>query len=403
MRRNVVTLNAGSSSLKFALFEVEDLTPHLVSVGLAETVATERHFSVRDAKGALVHEEKWEIDDSPFHIDALHRVINFWQSSVPKPNIVAAGHRVVHGGVLHGRPITVTDAVLADLRALVPLAPLHQPHNVRGIEAAREAWPNVPHVACFDTSFHRVHSFVNDAYALPRHLYDEGVRRYGFHGLSYESIIARLREIAPLHAAGRVVVAHLGNGASMCAIRDGHSVACTMGFGTLDGLAMGTRCGQIDPCVLLYLMQEKGMNADEISDLLHNKSGLKGLSGVSNDMRELEASPLREAAETIDYFVSRIRYALGGLAAEMKGLDAVVFCGGIGQHAWRVREAVMKDQEWLGIGLDRPANLASAEVISTEHSAVRVFVLASDEEATIARHTVAILDRTEKTEVLPVH
>jgi acetate kinase len=275
----------------------------------------------------------------------------------------------------------------------VPLAPLHQPHNIAGIVAAREAWPDVAHVACFDTSFHRSHPFVNDVFALPRRFYDEGVRRYGFHGLSYESVIGRLRELAPLLAAGRVVVAHLGNGASMCAIRGGLSVASSLSFGTLDGLAMGTRCGQLDPAVVLYLIQDRGMSVQAVSDMLHNASGLLGLSGVSHDMRELEASNRPAAAAAIQYFVSRIRYELGGLAAELKGLDAMVFCGGIGEHAWRVRESVLHDKEWIGIELDRTANRESAQVISTERSAVRVFVMPSDEEGMIAQHTVAILDR----------
>jgi acetate kinase len=393
MTRNVVTLNAGSSSLKFALFALSGERHRLLEVGLAEMVGSGRRIRVRDGRGEQIHEESWSAGASPFHTDALHRVMAWWQSVLPKPNIVAAGHRVVHGGVLYAHPVKITDQVLAHLRGLVPLAPLHQPHNIAGIVAAREAWPDVAHVACFDTSFHRSHPFVNDVFALPRRFYDEGVRRYGFHGLSYESVIGRLRELAPLLAAGRVVVAHLGNGASMCAIRGGLSVASSLSFGTLDGLAMGTRCGQLDPAVVLYLIQDRGMSVQAVSDMLHNASGLLGLSGVSHDMRELEASNRPAAAAAIQYFVSRIRYELGGLAAELKGLDAMVFCGGIGEHAWRVRESVLHDKEWIGIELDRTANRESAQVISTERSAVRVFVMPSDEEGMIAQHTVAILDR----------
>ena len=392
MTSNVVTLNAGSSSLKFALYELTDHAPRLLVAGLAETVGTERHMTVRDGSGEVNHRETWNAGVQPFHADALHRVLAWRRSAFPEPNIVAAGHRVAHGGVLYAGPVTVTDPVMVQLRALVPLAPLHQPHNLAGIEAAREAWPDVPHVACFDTSFHRVHPFVNDVFALPRHFYDEGVRRYGFHGLSYESVIGRLRVIAPLHAAGRVVIAHLGNGASMCATRDGLSVASSMSFTGLDGLAMGTRCGQIDPGVVLYLLQDRRMSAAAINDLLYKESGLKGLSGVSADMRELEASNRPEAAEAIAYFVSRIRYELGGLAAELKGLDAVVFCGGIGERAWRVRESVLQDEAWLGIELDHKANRDSAPVISTDDSRVRVFVMPSDEEGVIARHAVGMLD-----------
>ena len=320
----------------------------------------------------------------------------FWPGAAqafPNANVVAAGHRVVHGGIYYDAPVMVTDEVLAKLQTFVPLAPLHQPQNLAGILAAREAWPHVQQVACFDTAFHRQHPFVNDVFALPRSFYDEGVRRYGFHGLSYEYVTGRLREISPLHAAGRVVVAHLGNGASMCAIRDGHSVASSMGFTALDGLPMGTRCGQLDPGVVLYMMAQKHMDAIAIRDLLYTQSGLKGLSGVSHDMRELEASDKLEAAQAIEYFVFRIRRELGGLAAVLEGIDAIVFCGGIGEHAWHVRERVLEGMEWIGVELDRFANKAGASVISSERSRVRVFVIPTDEEAMIARHTISVLDR----------
>jgi acetate kinase len=289
--------------------------------------------------------------------------------------------------------VIVTDDVIRQLETLVPLAPLHELHNIAGIKAACEAWPDVPQIACFDTAFHRSHPFVNDVFALPRKYYDEGLRRYGFHGLSYEYVSTKLRQISPLHAQGRVVVAHLGNGASMCAIRDGLSVASSMGFTPLDGLPMGTRCGQLDPGVLLYLMQEKKMSVDAIADLLYRESGLKGLSGISNDMRELEASDRPEAQQAIEYFVFRIRRELGGLAAALEGLDAMVFCGGIGEHAWRVRERVLEGMGWIGIELDRSANRGSEQVISSERSRVRVFVIPTDEEAMIARQTLAVLDR----------
>jgi acetate kinase len=270
----------------------------------------------------------------------------------------------------------------------VPLAPLHQPHNIAGIRAAREAWPGVLQVACFDTAFHRGHPFVHDTFALPRALYAEGVRRYGFHGLSYEYVSARLRTIAPLQAGGRVVVAHLGNGASMCAIRDGKSIASTMSFTALDGLPMGTRCGQLDPGVILYLLREKKLDVAALSDLLYRESGLQGLSGISHDMRELEASDAPEARQAIDYFISRIRYEFGGLAAALDGVDAMVFCGGIGENSWRVRERVLEGLEWMGIELDRTANRAGTDVISTAASRVRAYVIRTDEEAMLARHAV---------------
>jgi len=395
MTRHVVTLNAGSSSIKFALFELDGHDPLALAIGLVEMLGDKRHLKVHDRAGAPIHEDVWPNADAaaPFHTDALRRVLAWRLGAFPDANVVAAGHRVVHGGIYYDAPVLVTDEVLRTLESLAPLAPLHQPHNIAGILAAREAWPHVEQVACFDTAFHRAHPFVNDVFALPRKFYEEGVRRYGFHGLSYEYVTQKLRQIAPLHAAGRVVVAHLGNGASMCAIRDGQSVASSMGFTALDGLPMGTRCGQLDPGVVLYLMQERKMSVEAITDLLYRESGLKGLSGVSHDMRELEASDRPEARQAIEYFVFRIRRELGGLAAALEGLDAMVFCGGIGEHAWQVRERVLEGMEWIGVELDRTANRASAQIISSERSRVRVFVIPTDEEAMIARQTVAALDR----------
>lgn len=393
MTRHVVTLNAGSSSIKFALFELDGREPLALAVGLVEMVGERRRIKAHDGARAQIHEDEWtDAAGASFHTEALRRVLAWRLSAFPDANVVAAGHRVVHGGVYYASPVLITDEVLRNLEALAPLAPLHQPHNIAGILAAREAWPHVRQVACFDTAFHRAHPFVNDVFALPRKYYDEGVRRYGFHGLSYEYVTDKLRQIAPLYAAGRVVIAHLGNGASMCAIRDGLSVASSMGFTALDGLPMGTRCGQLDPGVVLYLMQEKHLSAEAISDLLYRESGLKGLSGISHDMRELEASDRPEAQQAIEYFVFRIRRELGGLAAVLKGLDAMVFCGGIGEHAWRVRERVLEGMEWIGIELDRVANRTSAQVISSERSRVRVFVIPTDEEAMIARQTLAVLD-----------
>ena len=273
--------------------------------------------------------------------------------------IVAVGHRVVHGGPDLTEPMLVDDAALARLRKLIPLAPLHQPHNLAGIEAARAAFPGRPQVACFDTSFHRSHPFVADTYALPRSYYEEGVRRYGFHGLSYEYITRRLFKIAPQIAREDVIVAHLGNGASMCVISNGRSMASTMGFTALDGLPMGTRCGQLDPGVLIYLMTEKKMDAQAISDLLYKESGLKGMSGVSQDMRELEASSSEGAREAIDYFVTRIRRELAGLAACVDGVEGIVFTGGIGEHSARVRKSVSSGLAWMGVELDDEANAAA--------------------------------------------
>ncbi len=403
MSRHVVTLNAGSSSIKFALFEAdgpeagEELSA--LASGIVEMAGDERRIKCRDAV-TTIHEDVWAGSaERAFHTDALRRILAWRKATFPNAHVVAAGHRVVHGGLHYVEPVIVTDEVLRGLELVTPLAPLHQPHNIAGILAAREAWPHVQQVACFDTAFHREHPFVNDVFALPRQYYDEGVRRYGFHGLSYEYIVRRLRQIAPFHVAGRVVVAHLGNGASMCAIRDGQSIASSMGFTALDGLPMGTRCGQLDPGIVLYLMQEKKMSAAEITDLLYRESGLKGLSGVSHDMRELEASEQPEAHQAIEYFVFRIRRELGGLAAVLKGIDAIVFCGGIGEHSCHVRERVLEGMEWIGVELDRFANRANAQVISSERSRTRVFVIPTDEEAMIARHTLAALDQFAGSEV----
>jgi acetate kinase len=304
---------------------------------------------------------------------------------------LAVGHRVVHGGVDFTGPVLIDDDTLVALRRLVPLAPLHQPHNIAGIVAARTAFPSALQVACFDTAFHRSQPFVNDTFALPRELYREGVRRYGFHGLSYEHVMRALERLAPHHAHGRLVVAHLGNGASMCAVSGGRSVASTMGFTALDGLPMGTRCGQLDPGVLLYLMGEKGLSASDIEDLLYRRSGLLGLSGISHDMRRLLASTEPAAREAIDYFVFRVRRELGAMIAVLSGLDAVVFCGGIGEHAVEIRERILRGFEWIGIELDESRNRAGETVISSERSRVRAMVVPTDEEATIARHAARLV------------
>jgi acetate kinase len=355
-------------------------------------------IKVRDGAGALIYEDAWsDAEGAPFHKEALRRLLAWRLGAFPDADVVAVGHRVVHGGVRYDGPAIVTEEVLGYLETLAPFAPLHQVHNIAGILAARDAWPEMRQVVSFDTAFHRTHPFVNDVFALPRRFYDEGVRRYGFHGLSYEYITEKLREVAPLQAAGRVVVAHLGNGASMCGILNGRSIASSMGFTPLDGLPMGTRCGQLDPGVVLYLMQEKKMDAEAITDLLFCESGLKGLSGFSHDMRELEASDEPEAKQAIEYFVCRIQRELGGLAAALKGLDAVVFCGGIGENAWQLREHVLEGMEWIGIELDRIANQRHEQIISSANSRVRVFVIPTNEEAMIARETLAVLDQTDQT------
>jgi acetate kinase len=391
--RHVVTLNAGSSSLKFAVFDVGGAVPEALASGSAETSGGQARIKARDPAGAAMTEQAWDVAGD-FQDAALERVLAWSESAFPGAEVAGVGHRVVHGGPRHDAPALVTDAVLADLRTLIPLAPLHEPHNIAGIEAARRAWPAAAQVACFDTAFHRGHPFVNDTYGLPRALHDEGVRRYGFHGLSYEYVSGELRRAAPALASGRVAMAHLGSGASMCAMRDGRSVASTMGFTPLDGLPMNTRCGQLDPGAVLYLLQTKRMSADAVADLLYHASGMAGMSGLSGDMRELEASDAEPAHEALDYFVARVRQELGGLAAVLEGLDMVVFCGGVGENSATVRARTMERLEWLGVQLDAEANRAGSPVISARGSRVEVRIVKTDEEAMIARHTADLIGPT---------
>ena len=386
----ILTLNAGSSSLKFAAFRLaKGGEPNLLASGQIEGIGATAEGAVKTASGETA-ELSFDRSHAPVdHAAAMGAILDWLKKAGYDSSVAAVGHRIVHGGPDYAEPVRIDDATLAKLKALIPLAPLHQPHNVAGVEAAMKAFPSTPQVACFDTAFHRSHPFLHDTYALPRSYYDEGVRRYGFHGLSYEFITRKLRTIAPQIAREDVIIAHLGNGASMCAVHDGRAIATTMGFTALDGLSMGTRCGQIDPGVVLYLMAEKKMSADAISDLLWKNSGLKGMSGLSQDMRELEASDSPAAREAIAYFVSRIRRELASLAATVNGAEAIVFTAGIGEHSWKVREATLKDMEWMGVRLDPEANRANAQIISAKNSPTIVFVIPTNEELMIAEHTVA--------------
>jgi acetate kinase len=305
----------------------------------------------------------------------------------------AVGHRVVHGGPKYDRPIRVDKAVVAELERFVPLAPLHQPNNLAPIRAIFERYPGLPQVACFDTAFHRGHDPVADCYAVPEYLYAEGVRRYGFHGLSYEYVADRLRQVAPKVAGGRVIVAHLGSGASMCALVNGRSVESTMGFTALDGLPMGTRPGQIDPGVILYLIDEKKMSSSEVQKLLYNECGLKGISGISNDVRELEASKDRQARLALEHFVYRVGLYAGLLAAAMGGIDAFVFTAGIGENSSSMRARIAEKLTWLGGALDPKANEKGETSLASKKSRIGLFVVPTDEELMIARHTLAVLKK----------
>lgn len=376
----VLTLNAGSSSLKFAVYSSD--SDHPMVTGLVDRIGANATLKLKDQRG---FDLPTKTDGLSTHQEALTTVLSAIEPELDGKTIDVVGHRVVHGGLWYDAPVQVTDEVIERLTTLEPFAPLHQPHNLSGIKAAKAAFPNAPQIACFDTAFHRHHPYVNDTFAIPRAYYDKGVRRYGFHGLSYDYISGELRRIAPTIAHGRVVVAHLGNGASMCAIQDGKSVASTMGFSALDGLPMGTRCGQLDAGVVLYLMDQEGLSATDISDMLYKKSGLLGLSDLSNDMRTLEASDSIEARQAIDYFVFRIQRELGGMAAAMGGIDALVFCGGIGENSAFIRDRVCERTAWMGIEIDHNKNDDHAQVISTEMSRTTVMVIPTNEELVIAR------------------
>ena len=384
MTQHILTLNAGSSSIKFALFEVADMSMPLS--GMIEGLGTHPRLTVSDGAGKAIEKRDLSPAEASQHRDGLATILAFLAARFAHIDVIAVGHRVVHGGMVFTRAVRVDAGVFAALEALQPLDPLHQPHNLAGITAASAAFPGTPQIACFDTAFHRTQSFVNETYAIPRHFYDEGVRRFGFHGLSYEYVARRLRDIAPGLAAGRVIVAHLGNGASMCAMKNGRSVASTMGFSPLDGLPMGTRPGQIDPGVLLYLLNDRKMTGADLTELLWQQSGLKGLSGISSDMRDLEASGTAQAGEAIAYFAYRIQREIGSLAAALGGLDAIVFCGGIGENAWRLRQSVLEAMAWIGMDIDIPRNRDHETVISTAQSAVQAMVIRTNEELMIAEH-----------------
>ncbi|MGF1624940.1 MAG: acetate/propionate family kinase [Alphaproteobacteria bacterium] len=389
MARTILTLNAGSSSIKFALYRL-GTEPVECARGQVDGLGAQPRF-VATMAGAPAAAQEPEQVAAIDHAGAVQAILGFVLRHFPDDTIDAVGHRIVHGGTRYAAPAVLDKQAIDWLASLNGFAPLHQPHNLAGVAAARAVFPAALQVGCFDTAFHRNHPWVNDTFALPRTYYEKGVRRYGFHGLSYEYVSQTLAGIAPELAAGRIVIAHLGNGASMCALRHGRSVGSTMGFSALDGLPMGTRCGQLDPGVVLYLLQHEGMTAEEISRLLYTESGLKGLSGLSHDMRTLEQAGTPEAAQAIDYFVFRIRRELGAMAAVLGGLDALVFCGGIGEHAWRIRERICADSHWLGIALDPARNEASCQLISAPDARVRVMVIPTDEELTIARGAARLL------------
>jgi acetate kinase len=390
MSQAVLSLNAGSSSLKFALYALDGGTPSRVCAGKLEGIGTAPHLIVHDSQGVLMVDRRWT-DGSLGHEQLLLDLLLWIETHLGGCELVAAGHRVVHGGAAFYRPARIDEALLQALDTLCPLAPLHQPHNLAAIRAMRAVAPDLPQVACFDTAFHYGRPDVATRLGLPRALHDRGIRRYGFHGLSYEYIGRRLREIDPALAGGRVIVAHLGNGASLCAMADGRSVDTSMGFTALDGLMMGTRCGTIDPGVLLHLQMQEGMSAREVEQMLYNRSGLLGVSGVSSDMRALHLSNDPHAAEAIDLFVWRAVREMGALIAVLGGVDGLVFTAGIGENDPLVRAAICDRFGWVGAVVDASANAANAGSIAAAGSRMAIRVIATDEERMIALHTLETL------------
>ena len=394
MKGSISVVNSGSSSIKFSLFDhLETQTLRLVFGGLVEGIGVAPRFKARNHQGDLLEEKSWENGPDVNHESLMGYIIGWIRENRQHLGLelIGVGHRVVHGGEAYSNPVKIDDTVLKSLEKFIPLAPLHQPHNLGPIRSVMKLGADIPQVACFDTAFHRTNPPVAQIFALPRRFTEDGIRRYGFHGLSYEYIARRLRELDPQAAKGRVVVAHLGSGASMCALRDGQSIASTMGFSAMDGLPMGTRPGNLDPGVVLYLSQEKGMAAADLVDLFYKRSGLLGISDISNDMRILQESDDPRAAEAIDVFVYRIQRELGSLAAALGGLDALVFTAGVGENSAAIRARVCEDAGWLGLKLDRQANAKGQSKISQEDSQVAAWVIPTNEELMIATHTRDIL------------
>jgi acetate kinase len=386
----VAVINAGSSSIKFAIYR-DDHRQSLMFRGQIEQIGLSPHLRVVDVKNTPVAERHWQAQELN-HRAATREILETAVQLIDGASVAGIGHRIVHGGLRFAAPVLIDGKVLAMLETLTPLAPLHQPHNLSPIAFIAEHAPHIPQVACFDTAFHRAQANLAQWFALPRKFTEAGIRRYGFHGLSYEYVVSQLGDIAPELEQARIIIAHLGNGASLCAVHQGHSVANTMGFTAVDGLMMGTRCGAIDPGVILYLMDACGMDAREIENLVYRQSGLLGVSGISSDMRTLRASSNPAAAEAIALFTYRIVREIGSLTAALGGLDALIFTGGIGENDAAIRAEIADGCRWLGLELDETRNSNRAHRISTETSPLSAWIVPTDEELMIARHTAKVLE-----------
>ncbi len=392
MSNAILVLNAGSSSIKFSLFAVEEGVPALLLNGQLDGLFSTSRFKAKTAEGSVLREYAWPDNQPLGHEKAIVYLNDFLQEFAAEYKMIAVGHRVVHGGAVYEKPVRITQDILVELEFFYDLAPLHQPHNVKLIRLFSEKFPDLPQVACFDTAFHHTQSTVASAFALPPSITEKGVRRYGFHGLSYEYIASvALPRFAPELTDKKVVVLHLGNGVSLCAMQSGKSVATTMGFSALDGVPMSSRCGSLDPGVILYLLNALRMSADEIEKLLYQQSGLLGVSGESSDMRELLESHSASAQFAVELFVYRIAREIGSLAAALGGLDALVFTAGIGENAAIIREKISKACAWLGVDIDAASNAKHQQCVSTEDSRVSVWVIPTNEELMIAQHAIKTL------------
>ena len=390
MAQCIAVVNAGSSSVKFGFYDSEGEETLLLR-GAVEQIGVSPTLTASDGDGNDLVELNWPAEGFG-HAQAMGAILEVAREQLPVGSTVnGVGHRVVHGGTRFAAPVEVTPEIILELEKLSPLAPLHQPHNLGPIKGIAQNAPHIRQVACFDTAFHQTQPHLAQAFALPRELSDAGIKRYGFHGLSYDYVSARLKEVAPDHADKRIIIAHLGNGASICAIHQGRSVATTMGFTAVEGLVMGTRCGSIDPGVLIYLMDEHGMDARALESLVYKKCGLLGVSGISSDMRTLRASDDPRAREAIDLFIYRIVREIGSLAAALGGLDGLVFTGGIGQRDAKTRREVAAGCAWLGAELDEARNDGKEGLISAEGSRLPMWVVQTDEERVIARQTAEVL------------